>query len=292
MSEGGGFKSIAIIGVGLIGGSLGMALKKEGVNSRISGIDRLNIIKKAITLGAIDTGTDDLVKGIQGADLIIIATPIGTILKLLAKIAPHLKEKCLVTDTGSTKTEIMNEAAHTLPDYVDFIGGHPMAGSEKFGIDAANAGLFKGKPYILISQNKPGENSGYGKIFKLISRIGAHALKMSACEHDRIAAAVSHLPQLIAISLTNLSGFLAKNEDNENFFKASGSAFEDMTRIASSSFEMWRDIFTTNNEVVIEMIGKFKRDLDEVERKLKKNPDCLKKDFARANKFKALYKDS
>ncbi|MEA2022125.1 MAG: prephenate dehydrogenase/arogenate dehydrogenase family protein [Candidatus Caldatribacteriota bacterium] len=289
MNEEGEFKKITIIGVGLIGGSLGMAIKAGGMNGRIVGVDKLRIIKKAIALSAIDQGTDNLLEGIQNADLIIIATPIGAILKLLAEIAPHLKEKCLVTDTGSTKTEIMKEANRILPSYIDFIGGHPMAGSEKFGINAASIQLFKKKPYILIPQNKLNQKA-LEKIYGIINMIGAYPLKLDAKEHDRIAAAVSHLPQLIAISLVDLSGSLAEKENNENYFKASGSAFDDMTRVASSSFEIWKDIYATNNEIVIEMIGKFKKHLDKIEYKLKNNPDDLEKDFIQANKFRKLYK--
>ncbi|MEA1940185.1 MAG: prephenate dehydrogenase/arogenate dehydrogenase family protein [Candidatus Caldatribacteriota bacterium] len=290
MNKEGGFKKITIIGVGLIGGSLGMAIKAGCMNSRIVGVDKLKIIEKAIALSVIDQGTDNLLEGIQNADLIIISTPIGTILKLLAEIAPHLKEKCLVTDTGSTKTEIMKEANRILPSYVDFIGGHPMAGSEKFGIDAASIQLFKNKPYILIPRNKLNQKA-LEKMYGIVNMIGAYPLKLDAREHDRIAAAVSHLPQLIAISLVDLSGSLAEKENNENYFKASGSAFDDMTRIASSSFEIWKDIYATNNEIVIEMIGKFKKHLDKIEDKLKNNPDDLEKDFIHANKFRKLCKN-
>jgi prephenate dehydrogenase len=289
MSEEGGFKKITIIGVGLIGGSLGMAIKAGGMNGRIVGVDKLRIIEKAIALGVIDQGTDSLLEGIQNADLIIIATPIGTILKILTKIAPHLKEKCLVTDTGSTKVRIMKEANRILPSYIDFIGGHPMAGSEKFGIDAASTQLFKNKPYILIPQNKSNQKA-LEKMYRIVSMIGAYPLKLNAKEHDRIAAAISHLPQLIAISLVNLSGSLAEKENNKNFFKASGSAFDDMTRVASSSFEIWKDIYATNNEIVIEMIDKFKKQLDIIEGKLKNDTGDLKKDFIQANKFRKLYK--
>ncbi|MEA1940433.1 MAG: prephenate dehydrogenase [Candidatus Caldatribacteriota bacterium] len=290
MNEECGFKKITIIGVGLIGGSLGMAIKAGCMNSRIVGIDKSKTIEKAIASGAIDQGTDNLLEGIKNADLIIIATPIGTILKILSKIAPYLKKKCLVTDTGSTKTKIMEEANRILPSYVDFIGGHPMAGSEKFGIDAAKVDLFKNKPYILIPRNKLNQKA-LEKMYGIVNMIGAYTLKLDAKEHDRITAAVSHLPQLIAISMVNLSGSLAEKENNENFFKASGSAFYDMTRIASSSFEIWKDIYTTNNEIIVEMIDKFKKHLDKIEDKLKNDPDNLKENFKQANKFRKLYKN-
>ena len=289
MSEEIGFRKIIIIGVGLIGGSLGLAIKAANINCKIVGVDNTSVIEKAIILGAIDEGINQLEKGIRDADIIIIATPIGSILKLLSQISPYLKKNCLVTDTGSTKTEIMQKANSVLPSYIDFIGGHPMAGSEKCGIEAAKADLFKKKSYILIPQDKV-NILALEKMSRIVKMIGAHELRLKPQEHDRIVAAVSHLPQLVAISLVNVSGFLSEKEKNEKFFKASGSAFNDMTRIASSSFKIWKDIYRTNNKIIIEMIDEFKKYLDKIENKLKNNPSELKKDFIQANYFKKLMK--
>jgi len=288
MSEEGGFNKITIIGVGLIGGSIGLTLKTAGLKNKIVGVDNLSTIEKAMRLGAIDEGTDKLLIGIQNADLIILATPISSILKLLSEIAPHLKTNCLVTDTGSVKAEIVEMANRILPAHVDFIGGHPMAGSEKSGIDAASEQLFKGKPFILVPLKKTKKNT-LKTMIEIIELLGAFVLVMDAGEHDRIAAAVSHLPQLLSVSLVNLSGFLAEKENNENFYYAFGSAFADMTRIAASTFDIWKDIYTTNNEIVIEMIEKFKDNLDKMVEKLKNNPNDLEEDFMRANQLKKCY---
>ncbi|GAH99475.1 unnamed protein product [marine sediment metagenome] len=148
------FKKITIIGVGLIGGSLGLALKENRPNFKIVGIDKQEIIEKAIARGAIDEGTVNLKEGIKEADIIIIATPVKTILDLLPKISPFLKKGCLVTDTGSTKVQIVERANKVLSKDIFFIGGHPMAGSEKCGIEAADPHLFQEKTYILTPTNK------------------------------------------------------------------------------------------------------------------------------------------
>ncbi len=145
MEEESDFKKITIIGVGLIGGSLGLALKKKKPNFKIVGIDKQEIIEKAIARGAIDEGTVNLEEGIKEADIVIIATPVKTILNLLTQINPFLKKGCLVTDTGSTKRQIVERADKVLSKDIFFIGGHPMAGSEEYGIKSANFLIF----YIL-----------------------------------------------------------------------------------------------------------------------------------------------
>jgi prephenate dehydrogenase len=141
------FNKISIIGVGLIGGSLGLALKEKNPNFKIVGIDKQEIIEKAITRGAIDKGTVNLEEGIKEADIIIIATPVKTILNILTQINPFLKKGCLITDTGSTKQQIVQKANKVLSKDTLFIGGHPMAGSEEYGIESANPHLFQDRTY-------------------------------------------------------------------------------------------------------------------------------------------------
>ncbi len=153
MKEESDFKKITIIGVGLIGGSLGLALKKKNSKYKITGIDKLEIIEKAIARGAIDEGTINLENGIKEADIIIIATPVKTIIDLLPRINPFIKKGCIVTDTGSTKGQIVETADKILSKDVYFVGGHPIAGSEKYGIDSADPHLFQDKTYILTPTN-------------------------------------------------------------------------------------------------------------------------------------------
>ena len=279
------FNKISIIGVGLIGGSLGLALKEKNPNIKIVGIDKQEIIEKAIARGAIDEGTINLEEGIKEADIIIIATPVKTILNILTQINPFLKKGCLITDTGSTKQQIVQKANKTLFKDVFFIGGHPMAGSEKYGIESADPYLFHNKTYILT----PAPKSNLGaleKISLLIKMIGAKELILEPIEHDRIISAVSHLPQIIAVSLINTIGELSLQGNSNNYFKAIGEGFKDMTRIASSPYKMWEGICDINQENIIEMIQEFKNHVEVIEDKLKNNPNSLKEEFQKAKKLR------
>jgi len=275
------FNKISIIGVGLIGGSFGLALKEKKPNFKIVGIDKQKIIEKAIARGAIDEGTINLEKGIKEADIVILATPVKTILDLLPQINPFLKKGCLVTDTGSTKGQIVEKANKILSKDKFFIGGHPMAGSEKYGIDSADPHLFQDKIYILTPTNKS-NLIAIEKIFLLINMIGAKRLILDPLEHDRIVGAVSHLPQIMAISLTNMIGELAQRENNNNYFKAMGEGFKDMTRIALSPRKIWEDICDTNKGTILEMIQKFKQYLNLIEDKLINDTEGLKEEFQKA----------
>ena len=275
------FNKISIIGVGLIGGSLGLALKEKKPNFKIIGIDKQEIIGKAIARGAIDEGTVNLEEGIKEADVVILATPVKTILDLLPKINSFLKKGCLVTDTGSTKTQIVKRANKVLSKDVDFIGGHPMAGSEKYGINSADPHLFLNKTYILTPTNKS-NLAALEKTFSIIRMIGAKRLILDPLEHDRIVGVVSHLPQIMAVSLINTTGELALRENNNNYIKAVGEGFRDMTRITSSPYRIWEDICETNQGNILEMIQEFRNYLEVIEDKLKNNPRSLKEEFQKA----------
>ncbi|MDP2945678.1 MAG: prephenate dehydrogenase/arogenate dehydrogenase family protein [Atribacterota bacterium] len=276
---------ISIVGVGLIGGSLGLALKEKKPNFKIVGIDKQEIIEKAIARGAVDEGTVNLEEGIEEADIVIIATPVKTILDLLPKINPFLKRGCLVTDTGSTKGQVVERANEVLSKDVFFVGGHPMAGSEKCGIESANPHLFQDRTYIL-TPTKKSNLIAIEKIFSLIKMIDANRLILDPIEHDRIVGAVSHLPQIIAVSLINTIGELALRGNNNNYFKAIGEGFKDMTRIASSPYKIWEDICETNKENILKMIQEFRNYLEVIEDKLKNDPSSLKEEFQKASKLR------
>jgi len=285
MKEESDFKKITIIGVGLIGGSLGLALKERKPNFKIIGIDKQEIIERAITRGAIDEGTVNLEEGIEEADIVIIATPVKTILNILTQINPFLKKGCLVTDTGSTKGQVVERANKVLSKDVFFVGGHPMAGSEKCGIEEADSHLFQDRTYIL-TPTKKSNLIAIDKIFSLIKMIDANRLILDPLEHDRIVGAVSHLPQVIAVSLINTIGELALRRNNNNYFKAIGEGFKDMTRIASSPYKIWEDICETNQENILKMIQEFRNYLGVIEDKLKNNPSSLKEEFQKASKIR------
>ena len=279
------FNKITIIGVGLIGGSFGFALKEKKPNFKIVGIDKQEIIEKAIARGAIDEGTVNLKEGIKEADIVIIATPVKTILNILTQINPFLKKGCVVTDTGSTKGQIVERADKVLSKDIFFIGGHPMAGSEEYGIESANPHLFQDRTYIL-TPTKKSNLIAIEKIFSLIKMIGANRLILNPLEHDRIVGAVSHLPQIIAVSLINMVSELIQKENNNNYFKAVGEGFKDITRIASSPYKIWEDICYTNKEIILEMIQEFRNYLGVIEDKLKNDPSSLKEEFQKASKLR------
>jgi len=285
MKEESDFRKITIIGVGLIGGSLGLALKEKMPNFKIAGIDKQKIIEKAIARGAIDEGTVNLEEGIKEADIIIIATPVKTILNILTQINPFLKKGCIVTDTGSTKKQIVQKANKVLSKDVFFIGGHPMAGSEKYGIESADPLLFQDKTYILTPNNKS-NLVALEKISLLIKMIDANRLILDPLEHDRIVSAVSHLPQIMAVSLINVIGELALQGNNNNYFKAVGEGFKNITRIASSPYRIWEDICDTNQENILKMIQEFRNYLGVIEEKLKNDPSSLKEEFQKASKLR------
>jgi len=281
------FNKISIIGVGLIGGSLGLALKGKKPNFKIVGIDKQKIIEKAIARGAIDEGTVNPEEGVKEADIVIIATPVKTILDLLPKISSFLKKGCLVTDTGSTKGQIVGRANQVLSKDIFFVGGHPMAGSEKCGIEEANPHLFRNRTYIL-TPDKKSNLIAIDKIFSLIKMIGANRLVLDPFEHDRIVGAVSHLPQIIAVSLINSISELALRGNNTNYFRAIGEGFKDMTRIASSPYKIWEDICVTNQENILKMIQEFRSYLGIIEDKLKNDPGSLKEEFQKAGKLREI----
>ncbi|GAG60610.1 unnamed protein product [marine sediment metagenome] len=203
----------------------------------------------------------------------------------MIQINPFLKKGCIVTDTGSTKRQIVERADKVLSKDIFFIGGHPMAGSEEYGIESADPHLFQDRTYILTATKKS-NLIAIEKIFSLIKMIGANRLILNPLEHDRIAGAVSHLPQIIAVSLTNMISMLAQEENNNNYLKAVGEGFKDMTRIASSPYKIWEDICDTNQENILEMIREFRNYLEVIVDKLKNDPNSLKEEFQKASKLR------
>ncbi len=253
---------LAIIGLGLIGGSLGLALQKsKSVNADIVGWDRdYDTAQRALKAGAvqkISAGPEDAVRG---ASLVIIATPILSIRKVFDEIAPHLQSGAVVTDTASTKGDILRWANELLPADVHFVGGHPMAGKEKSGPQAAEATLFEGRPYCII----PGVNAADGAVHSIVGlteAIGAKTFFLDAEEHDAYAAAISHLPLLTSIALFRL----AKSSSAwPELGSMAGPAFYDLTRLASGQPEMTQDIFITNRDNVLHWLERYSVELQKM----------------------------
>ncbi len=241
------FDRVALLGVGLIGGSLGLALKRHVPALTITGFDSPEVLDLARERGAIDQKAASAEACVQDADLVILATPLGPALRLLTDIAPGIKAGAVVTDVGSVKNPITRHAQSVLPDHALFIGGHPMTGSEKTGISHADAVLFENAVYVLCPEST--HTAGFRALSALLARTGAHVRVMGSEEHDRAAARVSHIPQLLAITLVN------QILDDSDAASLAAGGFRDMTRIASSSFEMWRDILLGNKGPVLDELA-------------------------------------
>ncbi|MEM6645814.1 MAG: prephenate dehydrogenase [Bacteroidota bacterium] len=245
------FDRIAILGVGLIGGSFGLAWKRAFPESTIVGYDRPEVLDRAEAKGAIDEGCVELPDAVSGAGLVVLATPIATILRQLEAIAFHLDAGTVVTDVGSVKQPIAAYADEVLRRDTPFIPGHPMAGSEHGGIDHADALLFENATYVLCPPTEP--NIAFIKLSNQIEQMGARVLHLEPDQHDRIAAAVSHLPQLLAVALMNVAATLHDADDQT--LKLAAGGFRDMTRIASSPFQPWRDIITGNQGPILDVLA-------------------------------------
>lgn len=237
------FERAAIIGIGLIGGSFALAARAAGVVGEVIGVARRErTLLEALRLGAVDHTGFDPAEAVRDADLVLIATPVAAIPDLLARIAPTLPAGCVVTDVGSTKRVVM-AAASVLPEHVDFIGGHPMAGSERAGVTAARVRLFHGKTWLLT----PGaaRPEAVARLRAALEAIGARVVTVDAAEHDRIVARTSHLPHVIAAALCTA---LEECCEESDFI---GAGLLDTTRIAAGSSEVWREILLTNRDEVL-----------------------------------------
>jgi len=254
-----GQKRITIVGLGLIGGSIGLALKKAGLTGvEIVGQSRRHETEKlAEKMGAIDTGQHDLRTAVKGAGLVIIATPVLTVREVMEQIAPDLAEGTVVTDVASTKAHVMKWAKELLPKHVSFVGGHPMAGKENQGMASADADLFRGKAYCICpAVNAP--EAAVKSVVGLAHLIGADPLFIDPDEHDVYAAAVSHLPLMVAAALFNM---LRASPSWEDMSLMASSGLKDTTRLASGDPRMAHDIWVTNREAVIHWLERMEGEL-------------------------------
>lgn len=258
------FNKVAVVGVGLIGGSFALELKDKGLCNSVVGIGRtLPNLEKAKQLNIVDSFTQDIVEGVKDADLIFFSVPVLTIPTLLEQIKNNLKDGVIITDGGSVKTDIVVSADEILGNVsnVNFVGGHPIAGTEKSGAESAFLGLYKDKACILTPTGNT-DNDSLQKIKKTWELIGSKVIVMNAPKHDKLLAAISHLPHMIAYCLVNTVADL-ESLDND-ILKYSAGGFKDFTRIASSPAEMWTDICIQNKDNIIEMIEDFQVRLEDL----------------------------
>lgn len=257
------FDTVTIIGVGLLGGSLAAAFKRRAIAKRIIGISSPDTLKTATELKIIDLGYryDELERGVQDAELVILCTPIARIIELVPSVANKVSPGTIITDVGSTKRTIMETADKCLPKQVTFIGGHPMAGSEKSGVAATDPFLFENAIYVLTPSASTHPEK-LTKLSKAFSVIGAKVVILDPDRHDRIAATISHLPQMLAVALVNTLCPVSKNQPE--YLKLAAGGFRDMTRIASSPFSVWRDICATNQDLIREKMDEYISQLQEI----------------------------
>ncbi len=263
-----GDKNIAIIGVGLIGGSLALALKALPNVSKVVGIGRRKeSIEKALALNVIDEGCLDIGEGVREADVVWVATPVGSILDVIEKAIPHLRTGATITDTGSTKANIVKRVEEILPPRFYFIGGHPMAGSEKQGVESASADLFRNTYYLLTPTTRT-NTASFQLIHSLITQIGGSVLAIDAEKHDKAMATISHLPHFLSAILVNLAG--QQIEESENLLRLAAGSFRDMTRIAASSPNLWLDITFENKEAILKVCREFREELSDISKLIEK----------------------
>ncbi len=257
---------LAIIGVGLIGGSLVRALREAGVVKSVVGIGRSRPnLEEALSLGICDEITQDPVEGVRGADVVFISVPVCAIPGVVARIAPVLAPGCIVTDGGSVKTAIVGECEALMPSGCFFVGGHPIAGTEHTGAAASFSTLYRGRRCILTPTERT-DAAALELVASLWRLAGAEVCFMEPGHHDRIFAEISHLPHMAAYALVHAVG--TADVEGENILSYSAGGFRDFTRIASSDPAMWRDIALMNRNALLKSIDGFSASMAELRQRI------------------------
>lgn len=275
------FDRVTFIGIGLIGSSLVRVIKREGLANHITVTTRRQeTLDSAIELGLCDTGTLDMAEAVKDADLVMICTPMGAYTAIGVAIAESLKPGAIISDVGSVKEPIFETLAPVLPDHVHLVPGHPIAGTEHSGPESGFAELFEGL-WTILTPAEGVDGDATARVEELWKRSGAMVEIMDAKHHDRVLAITSHLPHLIAYTIVGTATDLGEDMQKE-VIKFSASGFRDFTRIAASDPTMWRDIFLTNREAVLEILGRFDEDLTELKRAIRRGDgDTLFDHFTR-----------
>ncbi|MCW8932248.1 MAG: prephenate dehydrogenase/arogenate dehydrogenase family protein [Gammaproteobacteria bacterium] len=274
-------KKLTVIGVGLIGGSFARAVRSAGMVDHITGCGRnSDNLKKAIQLGVIDDYSLDIENAVKDADLIFIATPVGSFKSILTQVKSSMKEGAIITDAGSTKFSVI-EAAKAVFNKVppNFIPGHPIAGTENSGVEASFSKLYQDHR-VILTPVKETDPTVLEQVSKLWESTGAQVVQMEAKHHDLVLAATSHLPHLLAFSLVNT---LTTLDEKQEIFENAAGGFRDFTRIASSDPSMWQDICLANKDALLEHLDHFTDDLQKLRKALECDDSQFLKDvFIRA----------
>ncbi|MFH1784258.1 MAG: prephenate dehydrogenase/arogenate dehydrogenase family protein [bacterium] len=274
-------KTVAIIGVGLIGGSLGMALKKK-TDIRIIGIGRhRHKLEKALRCRAVDEITTDFLEGAKDADVLVVATPVNMIAKTIKRVLPRLKKGCVITDVGSVKGSVIDEVEKVIKGKkLYFVGAHPMAGSEQKGIEVAKADLFR-DAVCVITPSETSSPQAIRAVRLIWQKTGAKIISMPSKKHDNMVSYTSHLPHVLAFSLVSIVHQMSKKDKNINLLTA--GSFKDLTRVASSDPGLWTQICIQNKKSMVSAIGQFMKILRKAEQDIKRsNRVRLLKSFSSA----------
>ncbi|MBI5701375.1 prephenate dehydrogenase/arogenate dehydrogenase family protein [Candidatus Saganbacteria bacterium] len=274
-------KKIAIVGLGLIGGSLAKAFKREGFY--VIGIPhRQETLDKAEQVGAIDEGSLDL-KSVSDADFIFICTPINQIIPTLKLFAVSCKPGAIVTDVASTKQEIVSQAEKLVPKGTFFVGGHPMAGKEKVKFEESDADIFSGKTYILTQTSKTSKKA-LEALKDIVTQLHSTIVTFDPKTHDLVVAGISHVPLAVSVALVNS---VMNSEQKDNMKQTASSGFRDTTRVASGDPELGVNMFTTNKKAVLKTLKEFKKALSNIEKLIKTGDSSgLKAELERAKSFR------
>jgi len=280
------FGKMTVIGVGLLGASLARACKERGLVEEITGYGRnRENLEKARVLKVIDHCSTDLAEAVKDADLVVLCTPVTSIIPLIQNMISKIRPGTLITDVGSVKEPIVMEAEKLVPEGVYFVGSHPIAGGENSGLEASTADLYQNAKCIVTPTGKT-NNKALEKISALWQAVGMQVINLSAEEHDFIFGAVSHLPHIVVYALMNTLGAL-RTRDNREVTAFSGAGLKDITRIASSDPVMWRDICLSNRNHSLDLIDRFQNKLDEIRSTIEKGDgEALKEKFMAANKYR------
>jgi len=254
------FERLCLVGIGLIGSSIARAARKRGDIARtvVATARRPQTLARVRELGIVDVVEDDPAKAVEGCDGVILCVPVGAYAKVMAEIARHLAEGCVLSDVGSTKGSVVRDLTPLLPQHVELVPAHPMAGTEHSGPDAGFAELFEGR-YCIVTPLPGNDPAAVEKVREMWRRCGSMIETLDPATHDRVVAIVSHLPHLIAFTICGTADDLAE-ETKEAVLKFAASGFRDFTRIAASDIDMWRDVFLNNREALLEMLARFSED--------------------------------
>ena len=260
---------LAVIGVGLIGGSLALSLKSKGAVNEVVGYSRSDEARQeALSLGIIDKAADSIAEAVVDADVVFVAVPMGAMASVFAEMSEHIRPEAIITDGGSAKAQVVSSAREALGDkFKQFVPGHPIAGTEKSGPAAAFATLYENHRIVLTPVSET-DSAATAKIKMMWQLTGAEVFEMNVEHHDTVLAATSHLPHVLAF---NLVGMLAQRDDCDEVLRYAAGGFRDFSRIASSDAVMWRDICLGNKQAILDLLDEFHQGINKIEQAIKED---------------------